>query len=138
MHRRDEFRAAKILQKRVEENPKIDILYSTVPEAIEAGPDGLVNNVKIRNVVSGEISDLQIEGIFIFVGHIPNTDFVKDFITLNHQGYIPANNRMETSVPGVYAAGDVREKELRQIVTATSDGAIAAVNAAKYIEDHLE
>jgi len=93
-----------------------------------------LSSVRIKNVSTNEEEVIEAQGAFIFIGHIPKTDFVKSLNITNDWGYIQANDRMETSVPGIYAIGDVIEKELRQIVTATSDGAIAAQNAAKYIE----
>lgn len=135
IHRRDEFRGAKILQERIKKNPKIEILYDSTVDSIQSGPDGLVDKIEVRNLISGKVEDLPVQGIFIFVGHIPNTRFLEGKVRLTGSGYIPTNDRMETNVPGVYAAGDVREKELRQIVTATADGAIAAVNAVKYVEE---
>lgn len=135
IHRRDEFRGAKILQERIKKNPKIEILYDSTVDSIQSGPDGLVDKIEVRNLISGKVEELPVQGIFIFVGHIPNTRFLEGKVRLTGSGYIPTNDRMETDVPGVYAAGDVREKELRQIVTATADGAIAAVNAVKYVEE---
>ncbi len=135
IHRRDEFRGAKILQERIKKNPKIEILYDSTVDSIQSGPDGLVDKIEVRNLISGKVEDLPVQGIFIFVGHIPNTRFLEGKVRLTGSGYIPTSDRMETNVPGVYAAGDVREKELRQIVTATADGAIAAVNAVKYVEE---
>lgn len=135
IHRRDEFRGAKILQERIKKNPKIEILYDSTVDSIQSGPDGLVDKIEVRNLISGKVEELPVQGIFIFVGHIPNTRFLEGKVRLTGSGYIPTSDRMETNVPGVYAAGDVREKELRQIVTATADGAIAAVNAVKYVEE---
>lgn len=135
IHRRDDFRGAKILQERIKKNPKIEILYDSTVDSIQSGPDGLVDKIEVRNLISGKVEDLPVQGIFIFVGHIPNTRFLEGKVRLTGSGYIPTSDRMETNVPGVYAAGDVREKELRQIVTATADGAIAAVNAVKYVEE---
>lgn len=135
IHRRDEFHGAKILQERIKKNPKIEILYDSTVDSIQSGPDGLVDKIEVRNLISGKVEDLPVQGIFIFVGHIPNTRFLEGKVRLTGSGYIPTSDRMETNVPGVYAAGDVREKELRQIVTATADGAIAAVNAVKYVEE---
>lgn len=137
IHRRDTFRAAKILQKRVLESDKIDIIYNSVVDRIKSGADGLVDRIDVRNVADGSTKELKVQGIFIFAGHIPDTKFLEGKIRLTAQGYIPTDEAMKTSVEGVYAAGDVREKDLRQIVTATSDGAIAAVNATHYIEDQL-
>lgn len=137
IHRRDTFRAAKILQKRVLESDKIDIIYNSVVDRIKSGADGLVDRIDVRNVADGSTQELKVQGIFIFAGHIPDTKFLEGKVKLTAQGYIPTDEAMKTNVEGVYAAGDVREKELRQIVTATSDGAIAAVSATHHIEDQL-
>lgn len=137
IHRRDTFRAAKILQKRVLDSDKIDIIYNSVVDRIKSGADGLVDRIDVRNVADGSTQELKVQGIFIFAGHIPDTKFLEGKVELTAQGYIPTDEAMKTNVEGVYAAGDVREKELRQIVTATSDGAIAAVSATHHIEDQL-
>lgn len=136
IHRRDTFRASKILQQRVKESGKIDILYDSTVEKILAGADGLVNKIEVKNVKTGALQEIDLEGIFIFAGHIPETKFVEGKVLLNPNGYILTDKYMQTDVEGIFAAGDVREKELRQVVTATSDGAIAAVNAAAYAEEH--
>lgn len=113
-------------------NPKINYIWnSTVSEII--GED-LVTAVKVKNIKTGKESNVSCDGVFMFVGTVPRTDFISDTIELTKQGYIPTSEKMETNIPGIYAAGDVRDKFLRQVITAAGDGAIAAVAAGKYIE----
>ena len=133
IHRRDELRATKIIQERAFENDKIEILWDTVVTGFE----GLFNveKVNIKNVKTGATENLTVDGCFVWVGISPNTDFIKDSVKLDESGFIIANSRMETSVPGVFVAGDVRNTPLRQVATAVGDGATAAVSAGHYIEN---
>ena len=136
IHRRNEFRAAKILQEKVLAESKINIIYDTVVEEISGNPVGSVENVKLKNVKTGEISRLAVNGIFVFVGWLPNTVFLKDSgIKLNDAGYIVTDDNMKTSLEGIFACGDVREKILRQVVTACGDGAVAAISAQHLLEE---
>ncbi len=137
IHRRDELRATKILQERAFNNPKIEIVWDTVVVKIE-GDDSGVNNLKVKNVKSGEVTDLSVDGVFIFVGTLPNTTYLPSEIERNSRGFLITNDNMETSVPGIFAAGDVRAKLLRQIVTAVSDGATAAFAAELYIQNEYQ
>ncbi|MGI6066390.1 MAG: thioredoxin-disulfide reductase [Bacillota bacterium] len=114
-------------------NPKIKWVWNSVLHEIKG--DGLVESVMIKNIKTGELSEMQTNGVFFFVGTVPNTEILKGKVDLNEHGYIITNNLMETSVSGVYAAGDAREKYLRQVITAASDGAIAAVAAEKYLAE---
>lgn len=137
VHRRDELRAQKILQQRAFDNEKIDFIWShTVKEINEL--NGKVGSVTLVSTKDGSEQDFKSDGIFIYVGMLPLT---KPFLNLgitNDMGYIETNERMETKVPGIFAAGDIREKTLRQIVTATGDGSIAAQSAQHYVEELLE
>ena len=133
VHRRDELRAAKILQERAFENDKIEMVWDTVATGIE-GFFG-VEGVQVKNVKTGEASVLKADGCFIWVGILPNADFLSSDIETDEYGFIKTNVNMQTSVPGVFAAGDVRETPLRQIATAVGDAAIAAVSAEHYIEN---
>ncbi|MFP4194330.1 MAG: thioredoxin-disulfide reductase [Desulfobacterales bacterium] len=133
MHRREELRATRILQERVFENEKVEILWNSVPLEIKGGDAG-VESVRLKNVKSGEQSDLPVSGCFIWVGITPNTAFLEGALSLDENGFIVADQQMQTSVPGVYAAGDVRSTPLRQVVTAVGDGAVAATEAEHYIE----
>jgi thioredoxin reductase (NADPH) len=134
IHRRNELRAARILQEHVFANPKIEILWDTVVDEIE-GEEG-VTGLTLRNVKDNSTTKLPVEGIFIFVGYKPHTAFLDGALDLNDGGYIVTNEEMETNIPGVYAAGDVRAKSLKQITTSVADGSIAALNADKYIKEH--
>lgn len=134
VHRRDELRAQKILQERAFDNEKVDFIWDTVAKTIN-GPDGKVSSVSLENTKTGEKYEHPIDGVFIYVGMLPLSEPFRTLNILNEEGYIPTNENMETSVSGVFAAGDIREKTLRQIVTATGDGSIAAEAAQKYIEE---
>ena len=114
-------------------NPKIKWVWNSVLTEIKG--DGLVESVMIKNIKTGEITEMETNGVFFFVGTVPKTEILKGKVELNEQGYIITNELMETSVPGVYAAGDARMKYLRQVITAASDGAIAAVAAEKYLAE---
>ncbi len=137
IHRRDELRATKILQERAFNNEKIEIIWDTVLDKIE-GDDKGVNNLKIKNVKTGKISDLKVDGVFIFIGTLPNAGYVPEEIERNSRGFLITDDNMETSVPGIFAAGDVRAKLLRQIVTAVGDGATAAFAAEQYIQNEYQ
>lgn len=132
IHRRDKLRAQKILQDRAFNNEKIDFIWNTEIEKING--EGKVSSVTLKNNETDEVYDLDADGVFIYIGMKPLTDPFKDLGILNEEGYIDANDEMETSQKGVFAAGDVRVKTLRQIVTATGDGSIAAQNASEYLE----
>ncbi len=133
IHRRDELRATKILQERALANEKIEMLWDTVPTRFS----GLfaVDTVAVKNVKTGEASDLKVDGSFVWVGILPNTGFLNNSVAVDDAGFIVVNARMETSVPGVYAVGDVRDTPLRQIASAVGDAAIAAFSAGHYVEN---
>jgi thioredoxin reductase (NADPH) len=132
IHRRDKLRAAAILQKRALANDKIEIIWDSVLTDIS----GLthVENITVKNVKTDDKTQFSVDGCFIWVGTIPNAQFLGDSVKLDEYGFIIADLNMETSVPGVFAAGDVRNTPLRQVVTAVGDGAIAAISAENYIE----
>lgn len=132
VHRRDKLRAQQILQDRAFNNEKIDFIWNTEIESING--EGKVSSVTLRNKETDEAYDFEADGVFIYIGMKPLTAPFKDLGILNDEGYVDANEEMETSQKGVFAAGDVRVKTLRQIVTATGDGSIAAQNASEYIE----
>ncbi|EPY2271768.1 thioredoxin-disulfide reductase [Clostridium sporogenes] len=139
VHRRDALRGAKSIQEKVFKNPKIEIMWDSVVEEIKG--DGIVESAVFKNKKTGEITEYFADeddgtfGIFVFVGYLPINNLFKDIITMNEAGYIKTNDKMKTNIEGVFAAGDIREKSLRQVVTAAADGAIAAVEAYKYVED---
>ncbi|MGE7665857.1 thioredoxin-disulfide reductase [Ureibacillus composti] len=137
VHRRDQLRAQKILQDRAFANEKVDFIWNnTVKEINEK--DGKVGSVTLVNTVDGTEQEVQADGVFIYIGMIPLTASFQNLGILNEQGYIVTNDKMETSVKGIFAAGDVRDKMLRQIVTATGDGSIAAQSAQHYVEELKE
>ena len=133
IHRRDRLRATAILQKRALANEKIAFAWNSVVDAIE-GLD-LVQWVRLKDVKTGAVRELAADGIFIFVGLIPNTAAFRELIALDRGGYITVDANMQTSVPGIFACGDCTAKRLRQVVTACGDGATAAFSAQLYIED---
>lgn len=133
IHRRDQLRAQKILQDRAFANDKIEFIWNTVVEQINE-KDGKVGSLTLKNVKTGEISEFGADGVFIYVGTVPLNEPFKSLGIVDEEGYIPTNENMETKVSGIFAAGDIRAKDLRQIVTATGDGSIAAESAIKYIE----
>jgi thioredoxin reductase (NADPH) len=133
IHRRDRLRAEMILQEHALADEKIEIIWNSVLTGIK----GLTNveNITVQNVKTKEEKTLSVDGCFIWVGEIPNTKFLADGVKLDAKGFIVANLNMETSVPGVFAAGDVRNTPLRQVATAVGDGAVAAFSAGHYIEN---
>ena len=133
IHRRDQLRASKILQQRAFSNKKIEFLWDTVADEI-LGNDK-VTGLKVRNVKDGRVSTLEASAVFIYVGQLPNTDYLKRTIPLNEKGNIITNDRMETEVKGVFAAGDIRHNSSRQVITAAGDGATAALSAEKYLNE---
>ncbi len=132
IHRRNQLRATKILQERAFQNSKISFIWDSVVDEIR-GKD-TVNELVVKNVKTGELESISVDGIFVAIGQTPLTDFVKDIISLDNQGYIITNEHLMTNVPGIFAAGDIRQKPLRQVITAASDGAVAAVEAGRFIE----
>lgn len=131
IHRRDQLRATKILQDKAFANPKIKFLWDTVVESIIG--DKLVKEIRLRNVKTGKVSILEISGVFVAVGLRPNTGYLKKLLTLDAGGFIPVNGQMETGVPGVFAAGDIRVGSIRQVVSAVGDGATAAIAAEIFL-----
>ncbi|MBW2183982.1 MAG: FAD-dependent oxidoreductase [Deltaproteobacteria bacterium] len=132
IHRRDQLRAIKILQERILTTENAHLIWNTVVDKIEG--DKSVESLLLRNVKDNKNSSLKVDGIFIYVGLKPNTGWLKNVLPLHEQGFIETNDRMETTLPGVFAAGDVRHKLLRQIATAVGDGSTAAFAAEKYLE----
>jgi len=131
VHRRDQLRATKIIQEKAFANPNIKFIWNSLVEKIDG--EDTVNSLVLKNVKTGEVSRLEVEGVFIYVGYNPSTGFLKGIVKLDEDNYILTDEDMSTSVPGIFAAGDVREKPLKQITTAVGDGATAAVSAEKYI-----
>jgi thioredoxin reductase (NADPH) len=125
--------ADKIYQERAYQNDKIEFVWNSTLEEVKG--DGLVDTAVLKNIKTGQKSDLSCDGIFIFIGRVPKTDFVADTVELTDNGSIKTDNKLETNVPGIYAAGDVRDKFLRQVVTAAADGATSSMAAGGYIEE---
>lgn len=137
VHRRDQLRAQKILQQRAFDNEKVDFIWNhTVKEIHEE--NGKVGSVTLVNTITGEEQPFTADGVFIYIGLVPLSKPFESLGITNANGYIETNELMETKVPGIFAAGDIREKSLRQIVTATGDGSIAAQSAQHYVEELAE
>ncbi len=134
VHRRDQLRASKIMQERAFKNDKIKFIWDTVVEEI-CGDDEKVTTAKLKNVKSQKTELFPIDGVFIFIGHIPNTQLFKNLIHMDEQGYIIVDNRQRTNVDGVFAAGDVHDHLFRQAITAAGAGAAAAISAEKFIAE---
>ena len=132
VHRRDALRASKILQQRAFDNPKMEFVWDTVVEKIEG--NGEVDAMTLKNLKTGEASRVPVQGVFIFIGFHPVNDFMQGAVELDNAGHVVANLQMETSVPGVFAAGDVRQFSDRQLANAVGDGVAAALAAYRYIE----
>jgi thioredoxin reductase (NADPH) len=133
VHRKDRFRAQKALADRVLANPKIEMRWNTVVDEIVGSR--AVEKVRLKNLQSGQLSEETVAAVFVFVGSIPQTGSIDESIARDESGSIITNDRMETSLPGLYAVGDVRATPFRQVVTAVSDGAVAAHCAAQYIDE---
>jgi thioredoxin reductase (NADPH) len=131
IHRRDALRASAILRERAFANPKMTFVWNSVVEEVLG--EKAVTGVHVRNVVTGATSTLDVAGIFIFIGLTPNTAYLKDRLRMDNGGHIYVNEWMETDVPGIFAAGDIRANSARQVVTAAGDGATAAIRADQYI-----
>jgi thioredoxin reductase (NADPH) len=132
VHRRNEFRASKIVQQRVFANPKIEVIWDTVVEEIH-GADGLMTHARLKQLKTGETSNLTATGIFIFIGFTPNTGIIKEHVEHDASGYLITDSNMRTSVPGLYAAGDVRAQLTRQVTTAVGDATTAAIAVEKFL-----
>ncbi|MGB9807602.1 MAG: thioredoxin-disulfide reductase [Thermosulfidibacteraceae bacterium] len=132
IHRRDRLRAAPILTEKLFNNEKIEVIWNSIVTEIRG--ENSVESIVVRNLKTQEESVVRVDGVFIFIGVKPNTVFVSDILDLDANGFIITNENMETNVPGIFAAGDVRRKLLRQVITACADGAIAVYSAESYLE----
>ena len=132
VHRRDELRAVKILRERISKNDKVEILWDSKLSSLEGLME--LEKVKVKNLKTNEEKIIETQNCFVWIGIIPNTSFIKNFINLSKEGFIITDENMQTSEKGVYAAGDVRVTPLRQVSTAVGDGAIAAMSVAHYLE----
>ncbi len=132
VHRRDKLRASKIMQDRAFKNEKITFVWNSIVEDIHG--DGVVTGVRVRNVVTGQTSELACAGVFIAIGHSPNTALFKGQLEMDPKGYLRTHDGTATSVPGVFAAGDVQDSKYRQAVTAAGSGCMAAIDAERWLE----
>lgn len=138
IHRRDAFRASKIMQDRVLANPKVEVLYNTVVEEIlgEREPVKHVTGVRLKNLVTGELATLDLQGVFVAIGHRPNSDLFTGVLDMDDVGYIKTQpGRTATNIPGVFAAGDVADSVYRQAVTAAGTGCMAAIEAERFLAE---
>jgi len=138
VHRRDELRASKIMQERALKNPKIDILWNSIIENMLGNPEnGGLTGVTLKNTHTGDISEMDCDGVFLAIGHSPNSDLFRGLLDLDEKGYIITQpNSTYTSVEGVFASGDIQDKVYRQAVTAAGSGCMAALDAEHFIEHH--
>ncbi len=132
IHRRDEFRASPVLQKRAKEHPKMNFILDTI--VTEVVGTGKVETLKLKNVKTGAESTFDTDGLFIFIGHIPNTQMFKGKLEMSDLGYVIVNDKMETNVEGVYAAGEIADPHFRQVITSAGMGAAAAIQATRFLE----
>ena len=134
IHRRDTLRAGAILQKRANDNPKINLVWDTVITDIE-GVDG-VAKIRLKNLKDSKESEMNVDGVFVFIGHNPNTELFQSQLELDEKGYIVVDNRLRTKIPGVFAAGEVCDPHYRQVVTSAGMGAAAAIEATRFLENN--
>ncbi|HVZ77274.1 MAG TPA: thioredoxin-disulfide reductase [Gemmatimonadaceae bacterium] len=134
IHRRDELRASKILQQRLFENPKVEVIWNAVVERAVGDEQGLLHHLELRDVNTNERRDLPVTGLFIFVGFKPNTGIIEDHVEHDEMGYLRTGFDMQTTLPGLFAAGDVRVQVTRQVTTAVGDATTAAIAAEKYLK----
>jgi thioredoxin reductase (NADPH) len=137
IHRRDEFRASKLLQQRVFANPKIEVIWHKVVTEIRGKPAG-VNELALEDTATGEASALAVGGIFVFIGFTPNSWLIKDHYQHDAAGYVITDSTMQTSIPGLYAAGDLRVQVTRQITTAVGDATTAVIAIEKYLKERVQ
>jgi len=134
IHRRGELRSSKLLQQRLFANPKIEVIWDTVVESVDGDAQGLVKNLKLRHVTTDETRDLAVTGLFVFVGFRPNTGIIDGHVDHDDMGYLVTDFNMQTSIRGLFAAGDVRAQLTRQVTTAVGDATTAAIAAEKYLK----
>jgi thioredoxin reductase (NADPH) len=134
IHRRDELRSSKLLQQRLFANPKVEVIWNSVVERVEGDAQGLVKTLKLRNVTTNEQTDLEATGMFVFIGFRPNTGIIDAHVEHDEMGYLRTDANMQTSIPGLFAAGDLRSQLTRQVTTAVGDATTAAIAAEKYLK----
>ncbi len=138
VHRRDKLRASKPMQDRAMANPKIEFAWDSVVDEVLDEGTGSVTGLRLKNVKTGELSVLPVQGVFLGIGHIPNTEFLAKQVELDEKGFILTKENTETSVPGVFACGDVVDTRYRQAITAAGTGCAAAIDAERFLEEHGE
>jgi thioredoxin reductase (NADPH) len=138
VHRRGELRASKILQERLFANPKIEVIWNAITEEVVGDAQGLVHGLRIRNVVSDVVTVLPVTGVFVFIGFRPNTGIIDGHFAHDEMGYIVTDTMMQTSIPGLFAAGDLRSQLTRQVTTAVGDATTAAIAVEKYLKARKE
>jgi thioredoxin reductase (NADPH) len=136
IHRRNEFRASKIMQERAFSNPKINVLWDS--EVVEIKGDTKVAGITVRSTTTGELEDLDVTGLFVAIGHRPNTDLFKGILDMEDNGYLITGPGTATNVPGVFACGDVQDHTYRQAITAAGSGCMAAIDAERWLEDQAD
>ncbi len=134
VHRRDKLRASKIMQEKALKNPKVEFLWDSIVEEILDVAQEKVTTARIRNVKTGSLTDRKVDGIFVAIGHTPNTAIFRGALAMNEVGYIQTHDGTKTSVPGVFAAGDVQDHVYRQAITAAGSGCMAAIDAERFLE----
>jgi len=133
IHRRDRLRAHRALQQRAFKNEKIEFIWDTIVTAING--DQKVSSLTLKNIKTEEVSELPIDGVFVYIGHVPNTQLFEGQLAMDEQGYLITDELMRTSVPGVFAAGEVRDRRFRQVVTSAGQGCAAAIEAEKFVAE---
>jgi thioredoxin reductase (NADPH) len=134
VHRRDRLRASKIMQEKARKNPKIDFIWDSTLEEIRGVDQGKVTSVRLRNLKTSAITERPVDGVFIAIGHTPNTQIFRGQLDMDDVGYIKTHDGTRTSVPGVFAAGDVQDRVYRQAITAAGSGCMAAMDAERFLE----
>ncbi len=132
IHRKDSFRASKIMQERFFKNPKCSVMWDSVVEEV-LGDGKKVTGVKLKDVKTGKMTELRCDGVFLAIGHIPNTSFLKGKLEMDENGYLKADSYSHTNIPGVFAAGDVQDRRFKQAITAAGSGCMAAMEAEKWL-----
>ncbi len=135
VHRREKLRASKIMQDKAFKNPKIEFLWESIPEEIFDVQQGKVTGVRLRNVKTSDVTEREVDGLFVAIGHSPNTQIFRGILAMDEVGYLKTGEGTRTNVPGVFAAGDVQDRVYRQAITAAGSGCMAAIDAERFLED---
>jgi thioredoxin reductase (NADPH) len=136
IHRRDELRAGVSLQQRARNNEKINFIWNSVVEEVKAGENGIVNAVTVKNLETDDVYDFPTQGIFIFIGHVPNSQIFGDHLAVNERGYVITDERHRTSVDGIFAAGEIQDELWRQVATSVGQGTAAAMSTIHWLEEN--